>query len=151
MSPDELEAQQPIETDTAEAEAQGEEETSQSTFDSYVHYDESEDFRQHSTWDLVRSKGFTSKMKWLGYQCANGANWLGGMLNGIFGPEEGNFSYVLNAAERMEAESNNSGGYVVEGGETLRAPPAPMGAVYQAQASPENDDRARLDSELYGK
>ncbi len=174
MTPEELEAQAASATANTTEDAEGE--LGATLINTIVHYDESEDYEKHSKWSLVRDKGFRAKMKWFGYKCANGADRVGAVLNSFFGVDDNNYQYVLDAAERMEAErrereaaEQEERAQAAEGAAYLeqqrqdfeaavadvetgankgeRAAPAPTQRLQGAEA---NADGARLQGMLYG-
>ena len=126
MTPEELEAQAASATANTTEDAEGE--LGATLINTIVHYDESEDYEKHSKWSLVRDKGFRAKMKWFGYKCANGADRVGAVLNSFFGVDDNNYQYVLDAAERMEAERRER-----EAAEQEERAQAAEGAAYLEQ------------------
>ena len=44
---------------------QNEDEEEESTFDSFINYDESEDYHRHNTWSKVKNNGFRAKLKFI--------------------------------------------------------------------------------------
>lgn len=87
---------QPAGAEGAEPEPQG--------MQAWVDYDETQDYRDHSKWSLVKNKPFKSKLKWFAYKIADGADRAGEAVSDFFGITESRYQYVVDAHERKQWE-----------------------------------------------
>ncbi len=67
-------------------------------------YENTSDYRQHSSWALVRCGTWSARCKWFGYKILDGADYIGGALAGVLGITDSRYQYVIDAADRMAHE-----------------------------------------------
>lgn len=73
--------------------------------EAWLRYDETSDYKFHSNWATASQRGLAGRCKWAAYKVADGADRVGGFLANLFGLNESRYQYVIDAAERMEAQA----------------------------------------------